>query len=438
MSLFEKGGHTKHNDSGGYLVSKKYSYYVFILLFLLYMFNYMDRLVVVSVFPFLHEQWGISDTQGGLLVSAAYWAILIFSLPFSVLIDRWSRRKTISLMAIMWSIATAVCGFTNNFIQLFAARSAIGIGEAGFAPGGTAMISALFPEKKRAAIMGIWNASIPMGSALGIALGAVVAERFGWRSAFWLVALPGVIVGFIFFGIKDYQTVNLTKTDDDSPIQGDRKKMRPGDILKEFTRTRSLVFTYLAFAGNTFVTTSLMSWLPTFFHRYEGISMSKAGIKGGAVMMFAIIGAPLGGYLADKWHARRANARMVFCGLSSLMSSVIFFVAFTFLSGTPQYVLMLFGGIAIVAFVPAAAAVTQDVVHPGLRAISYSLCVIVQHILGSSTGPVVVGAISDSYDIRTAMTWYRLRPTLFQKVISSCLPPDPSIRHRCGTPAGPM
>lgn len=392
-----------NNDSGGYLVSKKYSYYVFVLLFLLYMFNYMDRMVVVSIFPFLHDEWGVSDTQCGLLVSAAYWAILIFSLPFSVLIDRWSRRKTISFMAFMWSIATAACGFTRNFTQLFATRTLIGIGEAGFAPGGTAMISAVFPENKRAAVMGIWNASIPLGSALGIALGAVIAEHFGWRYAFWLVALPGIIVGLIFYRIKDYKTVNLTRTETTRSTQGIKKKMKAKDIFSEFTKTRSLVLTYLAFAGCTFVTTSLMSWLPTYFHRIDDISMSKAGIKGGIVMMLAIIGAPLGGYLADKWRTRRVNARMVFCALSSLVTSVIFFVAFTFLSGTPQYILMLFGGIAIVAFVPAGAAVTQDVVHPGLRAISYSICVVVQHILGSSTGPIIIGAISDAYDIQTAM-----------------------------------
>jgi len=391
------------NDSQGYLVTKKYSYYVFFLLFLLYMFNYMDRLVVVSVFPFLGEEWGISDTQCGLLVSAAYWAILVFSLPFSVLIDRWSRRKSIALMAIVWSLSTAVCGFTRNFTQLFAARTAIGIGEAGFAPGGTAMIAALFPEKKRAAVMGLWNASIPLGSALGIAIGAIVAEHFGWRYAFWLVAIPGILLGLIFLRVKDYQTVDLVKTVGTEKITGMSRKMGFKDILREFTGTPSLLITYLAFAGNTFVTTSLMSWLPTYFHRFYDISMSQAGIKSGTIMMLAIVGAPLGGYLADKWLSRRANARLVFSGLSSLVTTVIFFVAFTFLTGTPQYILMLAGGIAIVAFVPAAAAVTQDVVHPGLRAISYSLCVIVQHILGSSIGPVVVGALSDAYDIHTAL-----------------------------------
>jgi MFS family permease len=391
------------HDAGGYLVSKRYSYYVFVLLFLLYLFNYMDRMVVVSLFPFLGREWGISDTQSGLLVSAAYWAILICALPFSVLIDRGSRSKCIALMAIVWSAATAVCGFTKSFSQLFMARTVVGIGESGFAPGGTAVISALFPEKKRAAVMGLWNASIPLGSALGIAIGAIVAEHFGWRYAFWLVALPGIIVGILFWRTKDYQTVKLTKTVSGESGAGTKKKMGVGEIVGDFVRTRSLVLTYLAFAGNTFVTTSLMSWLPTYLQRTYDLSMSRAGLMGSLVMMLAIVGAPLGGYLADRWRTRRANARMMFCAVSSLACTLIFFVAFAFTSGTPQYLLLLAGGISVVAFVPAGAAVTQDVVHPGLRAVSYSICVVTQHILGSALGPIVVGMVSDAYDIGTAM-----------------------------------
>ena len=124
-------------------------YCIFTLLFLLYMFDYMDRLIIVSLFPFLKLEWGITDAQCGLLVSAVYWSILIFTLPVSILIDRWSRIKSIGMMAVLWSAATLVCAFTKNFGQLFAARTAIGLGEAGYAPGGTAMISALFPKEKR-------------------------------------------------------------------------------------------------------------------------------------------------------------------------------------------------------------------------------------------------------------------------------------------------
>ena len=166
----------------GYLFSKGYTNYIFILLWLLYFFDYVDRMVVVSLFPFLRTEWGLNDVQCGALVSAVYWAIVIFSFPVSIVIDRWSRKKSIGIMAVLWIGATAACALTRNFGQLFVARTAIGLGEAGYAPGGTAMISALYPEKKRALMVGIWNSSIPIGMAAGIVLGGVIATHWGWRT----------------------------------------------------------------------------------------------------------------------------------------------------------------------------------------------------------------------------------------------------------------
>ena len=379
-------------------------YFIFTLLFLLYMFDYMDRLVIVSLFPFLKLEWGITDTQCGLLVSAVYWSILIFTLPVSILIDRWSRTKGIGLMAVLWSFATLGCAFTKNFGQLFAARTAIGLGEAGYAPGGTAMISKLFPKEKRAKILGIWNASIPLGSALGIALGGIIADHFGWQHAFGLVALPGIILALLFFYVKDYETIALTRFTG-SADEKTKSKMRWAEIARHLLGNKTLLFNNLAFAANTFVTTALLTWLPSYFQRLEGISMSKASTKGGLVMLLAIIGAPLGGYLADRWLKRRRNARLLFPSLSSFITAVLFFIAFSFFRGNIQYVILLAGGIAAVAFVPASVAVTQDVVHPGLRAVSLSLCIIVQHILGSALGPPVIGAFSDAFGLETAMVF---------------------------------
>jgi len=382
-------------------------YFIFALLFLLYMFDYMDRLVIVSLFPFLKLEWGITDTQCGLLVSAVYWSILIFTLPVSILIDRWSRTKSIGLMAVLWSIATLGCAFTKNFGQLFTARTAIGLGEAGYAPGGTAMISTLFPKEKRAKILGIWNASIPLGSALGIALGGIIAEHFGWRHAFGLVAIPGIIVALLFFYVKDYETIALTRFTG-SADEKTKSKMRWTEIARHLLGNKTLLFNNLAFAANTFVTTALLTWLPSYFQRLEGISMSKAATKGGIVMLLAIIGAPLGGYLADRWLKKRRNARLLFPSVSSCATAVLLFIAFSFFRGNIQYVVLLAAGIAAVAFVPAAVAVTQDVVHPGIRAVSLSLCVIIQHIFGSALGPPVIGAFSDSFGLETAMVFLPL------------------------------
>ena len=390
--------------ANGYLFSKGYSYYVFALLFLLYMFDYIDRLVVVSLFPFLKKDWGLTDTQCGLLVSAVSWSILVFSFPASVVIDRWSRKKSIGAMAVLWSLATAACAFTKTFPQLFLARTAIGIGEAGYAPGGTAMISALFPEKKRSLIVGIWNASIPLGSALGIALGGLIAARYGWRQAFGIVALPGFLIALLFFFVKDYRTVALVKTRTADGREGPEQSMTPSEIIRDFTRTPSLVLTFFAFAGNTFLTTALMSWLPSYFNRVQGLPPDRASLKSSLIMVMAIIGSPLGGFLADQWLKRKVAARLLFSALSSTLTALLFISGFYFLEGPAQFYLFLLGGTTAIAFASSAIAVTQDVVHPGLRATAYSLCVIIMHLLGSALGPLVVGMLSDRYGITTALT----------------------------------
>ncbi len=398
--------------SDGYLLSKANSYYIFSLLFLLYMFDYIDRLVVVSLFPYLQKDWGLTDTQCGLLVSAVYWSIVLFSFPVSIIIDRWSRKKSIGIMAVLWSLATAACAFASSFTHLFMARSAIGIGEAGYAPGGTAMISALFPEKKRAMLVGIWNISIPLGSAMGVALGGYIAAHYGWRHAFGLVALPGLIIALLFFFVRDYKTVELVKSQNTTSDCPAPKKMKTPDIVREFAHTPSLLLTYIGFAGNTFLTTSILSWLPTYLHRFENLPMERASIIGSLVLLLAIVGSPLGGYLADKWLKKKDNARLLFSALSSTMTAVIFILAFGLFSGRTQYVLFLLGGVSAIAFASSTIAVTQDVVHPGLRAISYSMCVIFQNLLGSSLGPIFTGFISDQYDLKTALTVVSFFPLL--------------------------
>ncbi len=381
----------------GYLVSRGHSYYIFALLFLLYMFDYIDRMVVVSLFPFLKADFGLSDTQCGLLVSTVYWSIVVLSVPISVIIDRWSRKKSIGLMAIAWSVATVACAFTKNFGGLFIARTAIGVGEAGYAPGGTAMISAFFPEKIRSSILGLWTAALPLGSALGIMLGGYIAVRYGWRHAFGIVALPGFVVAVLFLFVRDYQTVRLeTKVD--------RGASKTGKIVRQFIRTPSLLLTYAAFSGSMFLTAAYLSWLPTYYHRVENLPMEKAAFKGSLVMLLAILGFPLGGVLVDRWRKTRVTARLLFPALSSLATGAIFLFAFSTLQGPLQYALVLLGGAAASAFSPAAIAVTQDVVHPGLRATSYSFCVLAQNLLGSSLGPLFVGVISDRYGIHRALT----------------------------------
>jgi MFS family permease len=390
----------------GYLFTKPYTNYVFVLLFLLYMFDYIDRMVVTSLFPFLKEDWNLSDTQCGALMSAVYMSIVLLTFPVSILVDRWSRKKTIGLMALVWGVATGICALTKSFSQLFTARAFIGAGEAGYAPGGTAMIAGLYPQEKRSWMIGLWNASIPLGSAIGVALGGIIATNWGWRHAFGLVAIPGLVIAILFFFVKDYKTIGLTVKKAQSDRKSERKAvtMSIKDMLNEFLNKPSLIFTYFGMAGVVFTTTSLMTWLPTYFHRVQSLPESQAGMKSSTIMVLALIGAPLGGYIADRWRKKKVNARLLFPTISTLLSAIMLFLALVVFPGKMQYVLLLTMGVLITAFVSAASAVTQDVVHAGMRAMSYAVAVVIQNSLGAFASPILIGALSDATDIQTAMS----------------------------------
>lgn len=364
------------------------------------MFDYIDRMVVTSMFTSIEHDWGITHTQSGLLISAVYWAIVILTFPISILVDRWSRTKTIGVMALMWSLATALCALTGNFVQLFMARMLIGVGEAGYAPGGSAMISGLYPVDRRARMMGLWNASIPLGSAIGVLLGGIIAAKLGWKHAFGIVAVPGMIVAVLFLFVKDYKTVDLSFYDRNS----NKIKMERKHMVREFITKPSVLFTYLGMAAVVFVTTSMLTWLPTYFEKMRNITPEAAGKMASSVMVLALVGAPLGGFLTDMWRKSRENARLIFPALSTLVSAVILFIALVFFRGPAQYILFLIFGVTVLSFISGAASVTQDVIHPGLRATSYAIAVVVQNLLGASTAPIVMGKIYDLSNIQTALS----------------------------------
>ena len=118
----------------------------------------------------------------------------------------------VAIMTAFWSVATLACAFTRNYFQLLVARAFIGIGEAGYAPAGTALLSAAYPEKKRARVMGIWNISIPVGIGIGMALGGIIAKYWGWKHAFGLVSIPGFLLAIWAWRLQDYKTVRTPES----------------------------------------------------------------------------------------------------------------------------------------------------------------------------------------------------------------------------------
>lgn len=381
----------------GYLFTPRYTNYVFSLLFLLYMFDYIDRTIVSALLPDIKAEFGLNNEQGAWIYSVVYLSIFALTIPISALVDRWSRRKTIGIMATIWSLATAACAFTTSIGSLLVARSFIGTGEAGYSPGGTAMISAMYPKEKRSWIMGIWNASIPIGSAIGVLVGGIIVVKWGWRSAFGLVAIPGFIIALLFFKVKDYKTAVLVKK---KALDESLKKTKMGflDIVKEIFSKPALVLTYLGFTSVVFVTSSILASLPTYFHEMYDLPMDKAGPKSSIIMLLALIGAPLGGYLTDRWRKKRINARLLLPSIAIFLSCICCFIAFVLFKDVPQYIFLLMMGMTITAFIPGAAAATQDLVQPGIRATSFAVAVAMQTLLGGFYGPIAIGRIADKND----------------------------------------
>lgn len=374
---------------------------IFAVIFLINVSDYVDRYVVASMLGFIKADWNISDAEAGWLMGAVLLFITVFSVPASVLIDRWSRRKMVAIMTAFWSVATLACAFTKNYWQLLVARSFIGVGEAGYAPGGTAMLAAAFPESKRARVMGLWNVSIPLGMGVGLFAGGQIAKHWGWHHAFGLVAVPGMLLAGLAWFMPDYKTVAAPKS---TGVVGNFTR-----DLKTVMKRPSLVFTYLGFAMNVSVTTALASWLSVYFERTGTAAPGGGGMYATGIFALVLVGAPLGGWASDVWHRKQPEGRLFFPAVTSAAAAVVLFVAFLFPGEKLiQLPLLAIFGVLVTCFIAPAAAVTQDVVQPGLRAFSYAMCVIVQHLAGDIWSPGIVGWLSDRVGLANAVRFLPL------------------------------
>lgn len=388
----------------GYLVSKGYAWYVFFLLYCLMLFDFIDRQIITSLFPYFKQEWGISDTQCGLLVAAVNWSITLFAVPVAILSDRWSRKKTVGLMSSIWSLAALACAFTNNFAQLISARFAIGVGEAGYVSTGNALISALFPQRLRSTLIGVFLGASPLGAALGVMLGGWIATHYGWRHAFGVVAAPGLIFAVLFFFIRDYKTVELTISVTEAESAIGRRTMTGKEILKVLLGTPSLVAIYFGTVLGLFFCSAVVSWLPVYFMRVHKLPITEAATRTGLILLASVLGNYLGGFLADKLVSRgRINGRPLTAALLQFLNFLVCTAAFGLAQGQSQFILLLLGGVLFAAFQGPVYSSLVELVHPGLRSTVVSVMVFLQNMLGMALGPIFAGALSDRYGIGTAM-----------------------------------
>lgn len=392
-----------HNESE-YKTGGTRAWVILILLSLSFMFDYIDRMVIASLLPFIKQDYNVSDRMLGALTGVVSLFIALFVLPVSLLVDRWSRRKMVSLMVLFWSLATLACAFVKDFNQLLIARAFTGLGEAGYGPAAIAIIAAAFPMESRAKAAGIFDAFAPIGSGIGFLVGGYIGLHYGWRHALGIVAIPGIILACIYWFTHDYKTVPLVK-------QGDKSSTALsglGESFKGLFKIPTLWFVYLAFAMNFAVNTPMLTWLPSYFHRFHGMDEQRAGTMAGSLALLILVGAPLGGFLADRWMRTRRNARLVLSGLTSLFSAVILLAAFLLPHTVAFAPLLVCFGILSVAFLAPGQAVIQDVVHPGMRALAYGINVVILNLLGASWSPLFLGEMSDRFGLDTAFLFLPL------------------------------
>ena len=167
------------------------AHWILIVCSLLYMMNYVDRTVLTVVVQPMKVELGLSDSDVGLLLTVFTLSIALFSFPVAFLVDRWSRKKAITLMAFIWSAFTFTTGLARSFVGVLVPRMLVGVGEAGFSAGGTAMITAAYKPQKHGAVLGIFNVAISVGAALGTVVGGILSVKMGWRYPLLHLRHPG-------------------------------------------------------------------------------------------------------------------------------------------------------------------------------------------------------------------------------------------------------
>ena len=298
-------GHKEHAD--GYLIGRGQAWFAFAMTIALMLFDYIDRQVIVSLFPYMKADWGLSDKQLGALVSVLSVTVALGALPVALFADRYSRVKSIVVMALIWSAATISCMFSRSYSQLLAARAMIGLGEAGYGSVGAALIASVFPVRMRPVLLAAFFAAASVGSVLGVLLGGLIAARWGWQAAFGLVGIPGLVLALLYLKVRDYRTVELTP-------QLDRATRSTGSaakfIVRALVRSPTMLWVCLGGAAQLIVVSAVWAWLPSFLNRVHGLAPDQAAIKAALVVLCGAAGSVIWGALVGRAGAKRPRNKL--------------------------------------------------------------------------------------------------------------------------------
>lgn len=392
-STAQSGQLIQTTADNGQAITPGYARYMLFVLVIVFMVHNVDRQIISILLVPIQNELQVSDTAMGLLTGFAFaTAYALAGIPLAHLCDRGNRRNILSTVIAVWSGFTAICGLVTSYTQLLLARVGVAFGEAGGHPSCVSLISDLFPAAKRGRAMGIFFCGASAGVFVGIWLGGWINEAMGWRMAFIAVGLPGLLLALI---------VRLTLKEpkrgavDNVKINTEEKPHFP-TVFKYLWSLKTYRFLMLGNALHSVAIYACFAWAPTFFIRAHGWNTAQVGLWIGLMAgAGAICGNLLGGTLTDVLGRRSKAWYMGVAGLA-LFLAMPFAALFLLLEHSSIAVFFYFPVLLCIATPMAPmAVVTQGIVKPRMRAMSYTFQYMVTSLVGMGSGPFLVGLIND-------------------------------------------
>ncbi|MGZ6016752.1 MAG: spinster family MFS transporter [Phenylobacterium sp.] len=375
---------------------KAYRYVVVGLLAIVYTFNFMDRQILSTLTEPIRKDLGFSDTQMGMLGGLSFALFYTtFGIPVAWMCDRYRRVTIMAAACSVWSLATAGCGLAKTFVQMALLRMTVGIGEAGGSPPSYSLISDYFPAKERGTGLALYSLGVPIGSMLGAALGAGVAAEYGWRTAFFVVGLPGVVLALLMLLI-----IREPKRGGLDPFIGDKDTHAAAPpaftVIGSFFANRTLLCVAISAGLSAFVGYAMLNWNVPLLMRVKGMSLKEVSVYYSAVLGAAgIIGTFGAGWLADKLSQRDRR----WYAWIPVIAFTLSLPALAGLIWAPTWqIALIFVAIPALLnnmYLAPALAIVQNAVPPGQRTMAGAILLFVLNLIGLGGGPIFLGKVSD-------------------------------------------
>ncbi|HWJ36923.1 MAG TPA: MFS transporter [Steroidobacteraceae bacterium] len=376
------------------VIRRYYPWYVLALLLCVYSVNWMDRYVLVIILEPIKRDLRLSDTALGLLSGFAF--ALVYSLagiPIARWADRGTRRSLISLGLVIWSLMTGLSGFAATFAQLTVARFGVALGESACSPPASSLIADYFPAHRRATAFAVYGVGISIGIALGLAVGGWANEVYGWRVAFMIAGLPGLILA-----VAVRYTIREPRRGQTEELSADTTFYSVTDTLRIILSRKSFLAAAIgiglfSFSGNAFET-----WTPVYLMRLYHMNTGTIGAWMGPIEgVGGIIGTMAGGLLADR--LGRHDIRW-YLWMPATAAGVMVLSMWVFLHTNNSQTSMFVSYFATIlfssSFMAPVVAISQRIIPVRMRALATALLYLLLNLIGPGAGPVVAGILNDA------------------------------------------